>query len=472
MILAQGLLTAPSGFVNNKYYNDGLSDCKGYLPVFNNEIPESDLKKATGEADYLTPCLVELDLSGLQGEVTAIKAGNREVIQLDNIASEVNIDLLYLPLPLPVGMISKIIFEDKNKATDFKKDVETRSNIILNQLKPQSTAADSKLFKLAPGQPTIRALNSDPENLDIPQAYDLNHSKTYAYGGMLLLLFNYAKNGILSHTCFDNLADQKRPDVHDGKTQEILTFIHEYFHGGLDESLPANQLLKGIASSCLTSGDFKNSMIDSLRNKTWEQDQEIYDKRSKQLADALTEYVSNRPGAQSVSERFSNAKSYIEKILLMLFTREDSDSLVQFANDKIVFTEYDYVLFGLFFGMRDGYSKSPAFLKRYNSLQNYVSYKMAVYAHEEMKTGIILKEVKVPLTVWQYVDKKLSKTVVNTLSLKPCVQTVMPKADFQSESGKIIYQGYLEPTYKVILEKYFSEIGKQTISELTYNKLK
>ena len=464
MILAQGLLTSPSGF--SKYYQDILEDYDGYLPLFNHQIPADSLARATCEADYLIPCLLEFNLSCISGQIKAIKNGKIITIQLESVSEITGIEELLIPLPIPLGCISKVIFKNEAYVEDFKKEADIRSNVIFNQLNLQSTKADSKLFEATSSKPLLELKNTEDDQSDLPVAKP-DYPATYAYGGMLSLLYYHAKNGELSSRFFDAFSQERIPESIDSKAQLIPQFIHEYFHGGIDESKSGNKMLIGIVSACLTQDDFKNTLVNFLRNSNWDEESE---RRSRELADKLHDYASN--STRPVSDWFDSAKSDIEKVLLMLFTREDSNSLIDYHNASISFSELEHVFFSLFFGIRDGFIKVPTFLRQYNGLQPYIFYKMAAYAHKKMGSPITFKEIKPPLTVWQFVDKKLSKSIVRLLGLESCVQTIISKADFQHVNGKNIYAGYFEPVYKVVSESYFKKISTVVVTDIDYNKLK
>ncbi len=467
MILAQGLLASPEGF--SKYYQDALLDYNGYLPLFNHKIPASSLEKAVSEAEHLVPCLLEFDLSKLSGQVNMLSHGETKAVDLGSDLSlfEGDIEQLLIPLPLPLGCISKVIFKTKDDIEAFKKDAEIRSNVVLNKIKLSSTVAESKLFETTDTDTLLGSSNTGSFEIETPLIKP-NYSAIYAYGGLLPLLFYYAKNGDLSHRFFNDFAQNVIPKADTPKEQAIPQFIYEYFHDDIDESRPENKILKGIVASCIESNDFKNSLINFLRNSDW--DNEKAGKRSYELADKLHDYVSN--SSSSVSEWFDSVKSDIEKILLMLFTRENSDSLIDFHNPKINFTEREYLLFAMFFGIRDGFIKVPAYIREYNNLQEFISNKMAVYAHKQMSSNLTFKEINSPKTVWQFVDKKLSKANTKLLGLELCVQTIMPKANFKHEKGINIYNGYHEPKYKIINEDYFQVISTKKVTNTEYNRLK
>lgn len=467
MILAQGLLVSPEGF--SKYYQDALLDYDGYLPLFNHKVSVASLEKAVSEAEHLVPCLLEFDLSKLSGQVNMLSNGEAKAVDLGSNLSlfEGDIEQLLIPLPLPLGCISKVIFKTKDDIDVFKKDADIRSNVVLNKIKLSSTITESKLFETTDTDTLLAPNNTGSFEIETPEIKP-DYSAVYAYGGLLSLLFYYAKNGDLSHRLFDDFSQNVIPQVNDSKEQAIPQFIYEYFHDDIDETKPENKILKGIVTSCIESNDFKNSLINFLRNSDW--DDEKAGKRSNELADKLHDYFSN--SSRSASEWFDSAKSDIEKVLLMLFTREDSGSLIDFHNPKINFSEREYLLFAMFFGIRDGFIKVPTFVREYNNLQEYISNKMAIYAHKQMSSNLTFKETNSPKTVWQFVDNKLSKANTKLLGLESCVQTIMPKANFKHEKGVNIYNGYHEPKYKIINENYFQIISTKKVTNTEYNRLK
>lgn len=471
MIIAQGLLTPPSGF--KKYYQDILSEFEGYLPLFKNKLSAESLDRTTSEADHLTACLLEFDIEGMRGDVIVLTREGYKEVTLESITKDSSdIEQLFIPLPMPLTCISKIIFKNKDDLEALKKDAETRSNVLLNEFKLQATKTDSRLFdaKVEKSPLDQKDLLSDVDGLNCfpeAQSKNIDYSFVSSYGGMLLLLFYYTKNGEESHNLFDRFIRQDFSEENNSKDQRTPRLIRDFFFNGIDDSLPESKMLKGIISCCITSNNFKNSVIDFLQGNIWDDKSK---KRTRELSDRLQGYAST--SNHSVSELFDSSKSDIEKVLLMLFTREDSHALIDYINSNISFSEGEYMLFALFFGIRDGFIKVSPMIRKYNGLQIYISSQMADYAHRKMNSNIFFKPVKNPLTVWQFVDKKLSKSMTKLLSLEDCVQTIMPKEDFKHEKGNNIYMGYFEPTYKVVGEKYFGAIATKVLTDAVYNKLK
>jgi len=467
MILAQGLLTSPEGF--SKYYQDILVDYDGYLSLFNHQIPPDSLRKAVSEADHLTPCLLELDLSKLSGQGWAlINNETKEVDITSALTSDDDVKQLLIPLPVPLSCISKIIFKTKADNDEFEKEAKIRSNVLLGKVKLSSTKAEQKLFECSDTASTEVVSKIQLKTTETPKIKP-NYSDIYAYGGVLSLLFYNAKNGALSHNFFASFSRKSLPPVvSDSKEQAIPQFIYEYFHGEIDKTRPENMILKGIVSSCIEPGSFKELLINFLCKGDWD---EKTGKRAKELADKLDEYDTSN--SRSTSEWFKSAQSDIEKLLLMLFTRGDSESFTDFNNPKINFSEREHLIFTIFFGARDGFIRVPAFIRKYRGLQTYISNQMAAYAHAKMKSKTIFEEIGAPKTVWQFVDKGLSNANTKLLGIESCVQTTMSaKAGFKNKQGLNVYEGFQEPKYKVVNEEFFELISTKKITDTEYNKLK
>jgi len=96
---------------------------------------------------------------------------------------------------------------------------------------------------------------------------------------------------------------------------------------------------------------------------------------------------------------------------------------------------------------------------------------MAENSHQLLEDNIQLNSSVSPMTVWQLLCKKLDKNKVKVLALESCVNTVMPKADFEHVKGKNIYLGYIEPIFEIVDDNYLKAISVNTIDSSTYNKI-
>ena len=174
---------------------------------------------------------------------------------------------------------------------------------------------------------------------------------------------------------------------------------------------------------------------------------------------------------KSVSKQFEEAKSELQKMLLMLFVREDSDSFAEYKT--VIFEELEYLIFAMLFGIRDKFRRLPVWLRKYNDLQEFISTKMAEYAQQSIKSNIKFKISHKPFTVWETLNKKLEKKTIKALAINNCIETIMPKSNFSfsQKDSKVTYSSFVEPTYKIVKDKYFKEISSLQITSEIYNKL-
>ena len=475
MIIAQGLLSSPAGF--SKYYQDILEKTEGWIPLFKDKIPKEILDIATCEASHLTPCIIELSMSNIEGGVKASK--NNEIIDINlseanNLAS---IDILFIAAPLPLSCLLKVSFENKAKLDEFKKDVVTRSNVTIDKLKLQSTLRDRKLFVFTDGKKTKQPNSSnsqiDVTNYDalfskLPKLSPINYSRIYAYGGMLAQFFYFSKNGKKTNEQYESF---NRGDLNVDKytSSLIVECLATSKHEGTTNSAK-QQMYEGIINIAIEKkSDFKNSILSFLEADDWK------DEKAKERASILANMLKTFESVdtkKTVSDQFNQAKTPLGKLLLILFLREDSESLIDYLKGHHdLFTEDEMIDFALFFGIRDGFLKTPSFIREYKGLQAFISTKMAESAHQLVDSSIQFTGSKSPLTIWQLLNKKLDKNRVKILALESCVNTIMPKADFMHEKGKNIYLGYLEPKFEIVDEHYLKAISINVINNSMYNKL-
>jgi len=220
----------------------------------------------------------------------------------------------------------------------------------------------------------------------------------------------------------------------------------------------------GLINIAIESKDFKEDVLEFLLSDMWD---ERSRKRTEELANKLKLFESNIE--KTVSEQFAEAKTPLEKILLMLFLREDSEALMDYYLE--LFTEEDYLNFAMMFGLRDKFIKIPKELREFKELQNFVSLKMAEYAHANIESDIKFKSPLKPLTLMDMLNKNsLKKRLLRALKLEHCVETIMPKKDYRHDKGKNIYVGFIEPEYKLLENEYFKIISKSKITNTEYNK--
>ena len=451
MIIAQGLISNPDGF--KKYYSDILELVQGYIPIFKNEIGQEILTYVVNETDDLTPAIIEIDLKKILSVVKKVEENKLVDMDLNDINSE---DILFIQAPLPLSVISTLIFKSRTDKKNFIDDSKLYSNVVLADLKLSSTVTEQKLFK----QNTFSVgLVSYFKDIETVETNKVDYNKVYAYGGLLLNLFYFAKNGNRSNALYQLFSNLDK----ESEKQDID--VYDYFKAfDSSDTNIKRKMDYGLINISIESKDFKEEIFDFLLSDIWD---ERSAKRTKELANKLKQFESNMD--KTVSEQFKEAKTALEKTLLMLFLREDSDSLMDYMID--VFTEEDYLNFAMMFGVRDKFIKIPKELREFSGLQNFVSLKMAEYAHSSIDSNIKFKALPKSLTLIDMLNKNsLKKKLLKELKIEHCVQTVMPNKEYSSKNGINTYVGFIEPTYKILNDEYFKTISKKRLTKLEYNK--
>ena len=266
MIIAQGLVASPDGFA--KYYTDALNLSPGWVPIFKNRIPPHILEKGISERENLTPCIIEFELKGIRGVAKIIKNNELADIKIEDMSVDINkeiTDFLYILAPLPLSCISKILFKDINDKKQFEVDAENRSNVILAGLKLQSVKTDQKLFNTESpllDNPIIKEIHIDYKKID--------YKKVYSFGGLLLTMFYFAKNGDNTNKIYHAVNELSNlPKSYENNIHLIYQYFKEPEKGtGID---PKEQMYNGLIDIAIKSKTFKEDIIEFLESDRWDE---------------------------------------------------------------------------------------------------------------------------------------------------------------------------------------------------------
>gem|GEM_PF-767810 len=494
MILAQGLIAGRSGF--SKYYQDLLELHDGWIPLLKTPIQPDIFNYVTQEAEHLVACLIDVDLSVLhkQTRIMALKSQQLIEMTLDQIDEAVN-TVLFVPAPLPFSAISKVLFASRQEQENFERDCHARRNVILEGIKLQSTKADQKLFSVilntekkpqqniaelpledtVQAQPSQTGLGDDHlawlENLPLADLKQIDYAKTYAWGGLLAMLFYHAKNGALSHDVFKTILSFE-PVLEELAQHDLAIFSRFFQSEDTVELNSKHKVQRQLVIAALNSVAFEETVLELLENNTWEETRQAL--RAKQLLQTLKAFL-DIANDKKTSDYFKQARSSLEKSLLMLFHRQHCDELIEVSSHHAaLFSEEELLEFALLFGIRDKFSGLPPFLRQYKGLQHYISLKMVEYAQRSVDSHPVSAEtLKPPPTIWELVNKSKTskKKIIKQLGLEACITTVMPKKDFRCQSGRCHYQGMIEPDYRIEKDKYHQALSRQIITDQDYNKL-
>jgi hypothetical protein len=482
--IAQGLITEPCGM--QKYYRDILEDYLGWVPLFRKKLPKDVLEKGRSENQRLSLCVLECSLDNISGSVKALRnnsgmGAEYEVIEYNlgdssvEQSSDIDIEVILIPGAIPLTCIKFIYFENKEEKLLYESNAKTFSNLVFTDLKGKFKANYSKLINNMNDTTNIsdELLNTIERQSNSQFQNKNNYSKAYAIGGALINSFYFTKNGSLSNSVFKYLVGV------DHIEQELTVDLQQVINYLKNISAPSNRLLDkmytGILDTISCSRDIKDNILEFLNTFIVEDTPEFQEKsqqRAKQLSKTLTDFELN-PN-KSASEFFNTAKSTVEKALFMLFLRESTDDFLEFNLD--CFTEEDYLLYSILFGIRDGFINAPKDIKESTGIQLYLSEFMANYYHKSISSNISFTNIKnqPPLTLQDMFNKQSFKAWFAKHHKIDAVKYTfkLPKGEhqFNITSTGIEFTLDSEPKYSTVINEDIFSDAILSIHTSDYNK--
>jgi hypothetical protein len=440
IILEKGLIVSREGFTK-KYYTDELENYPRHIPLFKgNAISQATMERVVSEGGHLKPCLIEIDLSKIPSIAEQDKESHKDSAPLLLLA------------PLPLSCVKQIVFQSAQEKNAFEGEKELYSNLVLAGLKLK---CEEKLFSVInSGKSNTQGGLFDSKNEETVhqifnsnsyQSKEVDYPKVYAFGALLSNLFYCAKNGETSNNtfkAFKELCTESKKPPNEVKKIKDIEYIYQYFtkDGGASFE-PEQEICTKLVEKIISGSDFKNDVLNLLESEGWQEQQS--QSATAKYAKKIREFAENHPN-MTTSEKLSQAKTSLGKTLLMLFHREHSNDLMDFEfNDRFSVSEEDYMLFALLFGIRDGFSRTPQFIREYEGLQHFISYKMAEYAHYLIGNDVKFKAPREPKTVW---NMSSTKSFVKAL-------LAMQKAQGFIDIAKINIGDVNDEYFKIILAK-------------------
>lgn len=371
-IMAAGMVMGPAGF-GGKHYSDVLTTFPGQIPLFFNQIPEQALTEATKEGKYLCPCIATVSLDALHGEVLVLSQSGmwRKLlipgqIQLDDIA-------LLVRAPLPVEMISNIIFKSQGDQKALEERAHSSSNFDASLL---PTTIQDTLFmdtRKVPWPPTTQ-----PPVIvsDVPPA------RGQAVGSILAMLYhsaNYSDLGVLAYKHACGVKDAGRMT----ETQVLSELVNWFENGRISDSadIPA-RLFWGVVDALISvnmqiqiqknSFDVVISHIEQVMLSIQE------GQKSRNTLEKLRHDLRSISGFGSgtVSEILGRHNGPVSIALLLFFLRDKADDLFEFYRNQLV-KEDEIICAAILFGARASWLNLPLWLRTPKELATYVIQRMA-----------------------------------------------------------------------------------------------
>ena len=394
-MLAAGLLMPPVGF-GGKYYRDTLGCFPGWIPLFIGKAPGEAIESCTSEAGHLKPVIVELDLSGLSGNVAAIgEDGPRERHFPDQIDGTER--LLLVPAPLPIARIESIVFRSAEEKRACEADAKDFANVPLKEFKLRTQRS---LFTKAPDLPWPPPGEGPPERAAPLQG-------PLAAGGVMAMLLRFANLGEQAvracRVAFDpDDGDAPRPAddhpilaglgawIRDGTAPLPAPADPETDRIGLQKASQARLFWQAVERlvewrDTGRAGSAEDLLIDHLAAAADDLDPRLQ-AGVRKLHDTLVS-LTGLDGA-SAGELFERHDTPLAHAMTLFLLRRDCADLFDYDTGRLA--EPDWLAAAILFGVRDGWMNLPLRLRAGRALSDAVSHRMARMSHRIAGTGLDL----------------------------------------------------------------------------------
>ena len=395
-MLAAGLVLPRSGF-GEKYYQDTLESCPGWIPLFTGRAGRAAVDHSIAEAGYLRRCQVVISLRECVGPVMVPGPGGVEKRRWPHEVG--GAPLIFVPAPLPVSAIEEIRFGSRDDATACRADALDYGNVPLADFR---TSGDQRRFAPVAGPPWPPPY--------VPPARVVPLGAAEAAGGMLAMLRMLANRDpgdllegreplglVACRAAFDPEAG-----LPPGLSATVAAGLTAWMQTGPSPpraaaALPgidrgdAGQLFWGAVDTLAeragaTGVDHANArLLDYLDRESRGLDERL----RKHVVD-LRESLHSLTGLADLttSDLFDRFRTLLPRALSLLFLRSTCADLLAFEHEAL--TSEDRLAAALLFGARAGWLALPLSLRGGAAASAAVSHRMAALSHRLADTGFEL----------------------------------------------------------------------------------
>jgi len=456
-----GMIVDKQAFPNSSYMHDIQAERPtGFLPCFSMNNLSTALKSARREDENLIACLVEIEFSNIRLEQVYAQNRKRKTGEFDSAEGaalallEEAVEVL-LPSPLPLSCIKNIFLSDAK----VKKAVAQEFGLAFGEFPTKFFNTNAKLFKDQKPQGEDLELETEQNNPPIVQLEEIpereiNYAKAFAYGGALNLSFYQTKNGRLSSDLFEAFACNK---LDTDECSHLLPLVSWVLNKENENELAL--FYSSIFDLVAAEDDLDTVRYDILKLfENGEGFPQGFEKPFKRLAVTLKEIV-DRTNADDLHVHLSNLiegsklkekwSSKIYFLISMIFVRDHSETLLKFYHEK--FTEEDYFLLAVFFGLIKGIGTTPLDIRKIEGLRDWVSFKMVKLIHDDYPSSIFFeKGPSSPVLIHKKYVKRTSVPMRQDALQKFCSfievdesevigWTLTPKDEYKVKSGAITF---------------------------------
>jgi hypothetical protein len=397
-----GLLRDRKGYGKGKYYSDITERFENGIPIYRGTSKElqKELHSKYPDSTSLSKCFLEIDLP-----------------LLSNIHPDENVVLI--PAPLPVSSVKKIVFKTKEiKDRTYKIIAGKNYNIPLIEINFEN---EKDLFSEKP--PLWNDVEGDDDQTCIKtykpqeQAYEpVDYDKVFAYGGVLCMLFYFAKNGEVSNSMYNDFGKKTYTASSVKEYNVIFKEVEDFFYTESHSEILSPELnvirevIREVIPILCSEKDFGVQLgiiLDTLRGeKLLEVFEDKHRGRISDIANKLNEFYKKKLD-ETASQTFAGEeRSPLARQLLYLFFKDMPEKVIDEKFSVLDMKQEEIVLAGMLAGVRFGFSDIPASLRKYSGLYKYVSHMMASYAHIMAGSDLKLENITPPKTVFDIVLRK------------------------------------------------------------------
>lgn len=460
MILAIGMLPEPER-LGKKYYVDSLNIHEGWIPLFSKKIPTDILNYGISEdPDLLKPCIAEITLqSPTIQSITKLPALINNSWHLLNTQHDdfSQVECLLVPAPLPLTMITKVLFRSKEERKEFISRINEVQNVdftfnqgvMANQFRPNKRKTVSDSLTVA----NLRTLNSNSEvaSLLTPLASPEQPTKKH-YGLANSISAVIAYLSILANSNDKALATLQNLRGSTGSATEVL--------------LPLDSILVDFCDWCRQGG---NDNAVSITNDTFlriiatlinNKDNTQFASPKDIIIAELTDIAQHTDASMQFIEDLKNLVSFpdetvdsllkrygrpLQRSIILLFNKESFDDLI--IIDKSWVTELDIVMSSILFGITQGWQALSVEKKTYAGMDNFASKMMSHLTHNLTLLGASSPVHELPKPVrevmlsrnWTKAQTEAATTLAKYQQWD-CVETTItlpPHAFLTSKNAKV-----------------------------------
>jgi hypothetical protein len=378
-MLAAGLIMPPSGF-GKKYYQDSLAANPGWIPLFPQQAPKAAVQFSIEERSHLVPCVLEMNLAGLAGEVWAMTIdGSLERRSLPH-GLKSDEQALFVPAPIPVTMIASVVFQSKEDKIASEADAKDFGNVPMDSVR--RTVSSRKFNGADAGWGKARDAGLPERRVELGKA-----QASGAIMAMLLQFGNLGQQGVESiRMAFDTDDGQLTSGV-----DPIIADLHQWMWKEIDlETQDVLQKLFWGAVEGLVDWRSRESalspldvILDYLAVAG-----ESLDERMRNALAKLANDLRKLAGVtdSTVTELFERHPKPFSRVMTLFFLRESCAELLEFRHPLL--GEADYLAASVLFGARDGWIGLPTELRNVNGLSEAVPTRMAALVHQQQDSGL------------------------------------------------------------------------------------